>query len=341
MTNGETSPGVEFLPLANVLNDGMGDLGAVYEPLHSVPSVQEIVNDAWTKSGKTPSNGRQFSEDATGSYLSKLNLEPLLTAEHEVALAKIIENGRDASEVLAEYGFDSESAGQQFRYLLDEAYKAKHQFILSNLRLVVSVAKRFPLPHGMDMLDLVQEGNLGLEHAVDLFDWRKGFKFSTYATFWIKQAIGRGLDQKSNAIRLPSARAAKLRAGLRAVRGETEDLSSELRRQYDLVTPTSLNRKLKEDSDIELIDVIPSDALETEAVVISLYEHELIARLLERLERLDPETAHATRARFGINNDGVAQSYKEIGEVMHKTPSTIQRMVNRAIRALSDMAEVQ
>ena len=81
------------------------------------------------------------------------------------------------------------------------AADAKDRFIRSNLRLVVSIAKRYPLPQGIELLDLIQEGNLGLEHAVDKFDWRRGFKFSTYATFWIRQAIGRALDQKASLIR--------------------------------------------------------------------------------------------------------------------------------------------
>ena len=86
---------------------------------------------------------------------------------------------------------------------VDAAAAAKDRFIRANLRLVVSVARRYPLPPSMELLDLIQEGNLGLEHAVDKFDWRKGFKFSTYATFWIRQAIGRALDQKGELIRLP------------------------------------------------------------------------------------------------------------------------------------------
>ena len=84
---------------------------------------------------------------------------------------------------------------------------------------MVSIARRYPLPPGMDLLDLIQEGNLGLEHAVDKFDWRKGFKFSTYATFWIRQAIGRALDQKASLVRLPGDRSASLRAALRQVVG--------------------------------------------------------------------------------------------------------------------------
>ena len=99
--------------------------------------------------------------------------------------------------------------------------RAKDRFIRSNLRLVVSIARRYPLPQGMDLGDLIQEGNLGLEHAVDKFDWRRGFKFSTYATFWIRQAIGRALDQKGSLIRIPGDRAAS--AALGAAPGRRRD----------------------------------------------------------------------------------------------------------------------
>ena len=119
---------------------------------------------------------------------------------------------------------------------------AKDRFIRANLRLVVSVARRYPLPPGMELLDLIQEGNLGLEHAVDKFDWRKGFKFSTYATFWIRQAIGRALDQKASLVRLPGDRSASLRAALRQVSGDGDELDDEHARLHRLTTPTSLDR---------------------------------------------------------------------------------------------------
>ena len=105
--------------------------------------------------------------DSLSTYLNEIGQVPLLTAGEERELAKVIEAGGTPAK------------------------QAKDRFVRANLRLVVSIAKRYPLPVGMDLLDLIQEGNLGLEHAVDKFDWRRGFKFSTYATFWIRQAIGR------------------------------------------------------------------------------------------------------------------------------------------------------
>ena len=124
--------------------------------------------------------------DSIGLYLNDIGKVPLLTAEDERELSRVIEAGREAAEKLS-----AGSRSAALKAQVAAAADAKDRFIRSNLRLVVSIARRYPLPQGMDLLDLIQEGNLGLEHAVDKFDWRRGFKFSTYATFWIRQSIGR------------------------------------------------------------------------------------------------------------------------------------------------------
>jgi RNA polymerase primary sigma factor len=136
--------------------------------------------------------------DSVGQYLNEIGLVPLLTAQEERELSQVIEKGAEAAARI--------EAGERSRDLqrdVRKAAEAKDRFIRANLRLVVSVARRYPLPPGMELLDLIQEGNLGLEHAVDKFDWRKGFKFSTYATFWIRQAVQRGLANKGSTIRIP------------------------------------------------------------------------------------------------------------------------------------------
>ncbi|MGH9271171.1 MAG: sigma-70 family RNA polymerase sigma factor, partial [Ilumatobacteraceae bacterium] len=136
--------------------------------------------------------------DSIGLYLNDIGKVALLTAEDERELSRVIEAGREAADKLAN--------GQRavaLKRAVRNAANAKDRFIRSNLRLVFSIARRYPLPQGMDLLDLIQEGNLGLEHAVDKFDWRRGFKFSTYATLWIRQAVQRGLQNSSRTIRLP------------------------------------------------------------------------------------------------------------------------------------------
>src|SRR4029453_12964364 len=169
--------------------------------------------------------------DSVGQYLNEIGLVPLLTADEERELSQTIERGREARERL--------DAGQRWRDLrkaVAAADAAKDRLHQANLRLGVSRARRsarcgfeprsrrYPLPPSMELLDLIQEGNLGLEHAVDKFDWRKGFKFSTYATFWIRHAIGRAPDKKASLVRLPGDRSASLRAALRQVAGDGEEL---------------------------------------------------------------------------------------------------------------------
>src|SRR5690606_17523100 len=117
--------------------------------------------------------------DSVGQYLNEIGLVPLLTAEEERELSQVVQAGLEARARI-EAGEDT----AENRRLVRQGLEAKDRFIRANLRLVVSVARRYPLPPAMELLDLIQEGNLGLEHAVDKFDWRKGFKFSTYATFW-------------------------------------------------------------------------------------------------------------------------------------------------------------
>ena len=172
--------------------------------------------------------------DSVGQYLNEIGLVPLLTALEERELSQTIEKGVAAAARL-ENGERSVALKSEVR----AAAVAKDRFIRANLRLVVSVARRYPLPPGMELLDLIQEGNIGLEHAVDKFDWRKGFKFSTYATFWIRQAIGRALDQKASLVRLPGDRSAGLRAALRQVSGDGDQLDSENAWLHRLTTPTS------------------------------------------------------------------------------------------------------
>lgn len=187
--------------------------------------------------------------DSVGQYLNEIGLVPLLTALEERELSQTIEKGVAAAARL-ENGERSVALKSEVR----AAAVAKDRFIRANLRLVVSVARRYPLPPGMELLDLIQEGNIGLEHAVDKFDWRKGFKFSTYATFWIRQAIGRALDQKASLVRLPGDRSAGLRAALRQVSGDGDQLDSENAWLHRLTTPTSLDRTIGEDDSNELVD---------------------------------------------------------------------------------------
>ena len=267
--------------------------------------------------------------DSVGQYLNEIGLVPLLTAADERELSQIIERGRVAAE--------RKEAGERARSLdreIEAAAVAKDRFIRSNLRLVVSVARRYPLPPGMELLDLIQEGNLGLEHAVDKFDWRKGFKFSTYATFWIRQAIGRALDQKASLVRLPGDRSASLRAALRQVSGNGDELDEEHARLHRLTTPTSLDRTIGDDDSNELIDLIADGNPGPEQMVMAFADNEMVTDLLSVL---DERARYAVEQRFGLQ-DGRKRSYREVGEELGVTAEAARRLVKRAVNVVRERA---
>ncbi|MEK9581173.1 MAG: sigma-70 family RNA polymerase sigma factor, partial [Acidimicrobiaceae bacterium] len=264
-----------------------------------------------------------------GQYLNEIGAVALLNAQEERELSQIIEKGFEARA--------RKEAGEKGRDLdraIRNAAAAKDRFIRANLRLVVSVARRYPLPPGMELLDLIQEGNLGLEHAVDKFDWRKGFKFSTYATFWIRQAIGRALDQKASLVRLPGDRSASLRAALRAVSGDGDELDDEHARLHRLTTPTSLDRTIGDDDSNELVDLLPDSNPGPEVEVMANAEMEMVTGLLDIL---DPRAKYAVEQRFGLG-DGRKRSYREVGEDLGVTAEAARRLVKRAIHSVREHA---
>ena len=263
--------------------------------------------------------------DSVGQYLNEIGLVPLLTADEERELSQIIERGRDAQERI-----DAGERGRDLRKAVASAAAAKDRFIRANLRLVVSIARRYPLPPSMELLDLIQEGNLGLEHAVDKFDWRKGFKFSTYATFWIRQAIGRALDQKASLIRLPGDRSASLRAALRQVSGDGDELDDDNAHLHRLSTPTSLDRVVGDEDGSELVDLLADDAPGPEEETLANEQDRLVTGLLDVL---DGRARLAVEQRFGLN-DGRKRSYREVGEELGVTAEAARRMVKRAVNTV-------
>ena len=267
--------------------------------------------------------------DSVGQYLNEIGMVPLLNAQDERELSQIIEAGAEARAKKE----DGET-GVILERAIRKAAQAKDRFIRSNLRLVVSVARRYPLPPGMELLDLIQEGNLGLEHAVDKFDWRKGFKFSTYATFWIRQAIGRALDQKASLVRLPGDRSASLRAALRAVSGNGDELDEEHARLHRLTTPTSLDRTIGDDDSNELVDLLPDSKPGPESEVMSRAENDMAMSLLDVL---DTRARYAVEQRFGLR-DGRKRSYREVGEELGVTAEAARRLVKRAVNTVRERA---
>ena len=267
--------------------------------------------------------------DSVGQYLNEIGMVPLLNAQDERELSQTIEAGAEARAKKE----DGET-GVILERAIRKAAQAKDRFIRSNLRLVVSVARRYPLPPGMELLDLIQEGNVGLEHAVDKFDWRKGFKFSTYATFWIRQAIGRALDQKASLVRLPGDRSASLRAALRAVSGNGDELDEEHARLHRLTTPTSLDRTIGDDDSNELVDLLPDSKPGPESEVMSRAENDMAMSLLDVL---DTRARYAVEQRFGLH-DGRKRSFREVGEELGVTAEAARRLVKRAVNTVRERA---
>ncbi len=267
--------------------------------------------------------------DSIGLYLNDIGKVPLLNAEEERELSRAIEAGREAAARLA-----AGEKGAALKMSVRKAAEAKDRFIRANLRLVVSIARRYPLPQGMDLLDLIQEGNLGLEHAVDKFDWRRGFKFSTYATFWIRQAIGRALDQKASLIRIPGDRSASLRAALRQTSGDGETLDPLSAELHRLTTPVSLDKTIGDDGDATLGDLMDNGQGTPEDAVMALVDTELLDELLGTL---DHRARYAVEARFGLL-DGERKSFREVGEHLGVTAEAARRLVSRAVASLKDDA---
>jgi len=263
--------------------------------------------------------------DSIGIYLNDIGKVALLDAEEERELSRLIENGREAATKLA-----AGEKGARLDASVRAAANAKDRFIRSNLRLVVSIARRYPLPQGMDLGDLIQEGNLGLEHAVDKFDWRRGFKFSTYATFWIRQSIGRALDYKASLIRIPGDRSATLRAALRQSSGDSEGLDATNAELHRLSTPVSLDKSVGDDGEATLGDLVAHTDATPEEAIMAAVDSELLDQLLGML---DERARFAVEARFGLA-DGEKKSFREIGLQLGVTAEAARRLVNRSLEAL-------
>jgi len=283
--------------------------------------------------------------DLTRRYLSELGSYPLLTAEQEVQLAQAIELGREAEAELSA-GSPSRAKRAQLQAQVAEAEAARRTFIQSNLRLVVSIAKRYQ-GTGMALLDLIQEGNLGLMRAVEKFDHRKGFKFSTYATWWIRQAIGRGIADKGRTIRLPShlvdtmAVLAKASATMLKTLGREptalelseqtgvplERVELALKAAPDLV---SLSAAIGED-DGELGDLVADDSSEApfDAAARSLARTDL----LELLEHLSSREREILSLRFGLAGDDPL-TLDEVGRRYNVTRERIRQIEAKALTKL-------
>jgi RNA polymerase sigma factor (sigma-70 family) len=286
-------------------------------------------------------------EDLVRLYLRDIGRHPLLTKDDEVHLAKLIEAGAEARAALEAPGMLSSPQKAALRRTAKRGAAAERRFIESNLRLVVSIAKRYQAS-GLPLLDLVQEGNLGLMHAVEKFDWRKGFKFSTYATWWIRQAITRGIANTGRTIRLPVhagdllVRVQRARARLEHDLGRPAseaELAAETSLSVDRVRealrfatePISLSEPLREEGDAELGDLVEDvgAASPFDQAAAGLLPAE-VNRLLGGLE---PRERDVLRLRYGLDR-GEPRTLEEVGTAFGLTRERIRQIEARALSKL-------
>ena len=289
--------------------------------------------------------------DPVRMYLKEIGKVDLLTASEEVDLAMKIEAGLEATEKLeaAEAG-EIELTRSEMRRLTrieNVGLEAKQALISANLRLVVSIAKRY-VGRGMLFLDLIQEGNLGLIRAVEKFDYQKGFKFSTYATWWIRQAITRAIADQARTIRIPVHMVETINKVIRVSRQllqelghdpSPEEIAAEMDMPVDKVReilkiaqePVSLETPIGEEEDSHLGDFIPDEGASepSEAASFTLLQEQLV----DVLSTLTPREEKVLKLRFGIE-DGRPRTLEEVGKEFNVTRERIRQIEAKALRKL-------
>ncbi len=290
-------------------------------------------------------------DDPVRMYLKEIGKVDLLTSEQEVALAQAMVAGQEAKAQLEEMEAEGielpEEARKEMEKLIKAGERAKQNLAEANLRLVVSIAKRY-VGRGMLFLDLIQEGNLGLIKAVEKFDYTKGYKFSTYATWWIRQAITRAIADQARTIRIPVHMVETINKVIRVSRQllqelghdpSPEEISEEMNMPVDKVReilkiaqePVSLETPIGEEEDSHLGDFIPDeDASEpSEAASFTLLKEQLV----EVLSTLTPREEKVLKLRFGIE-DGRTRTLEEVGKEFNVTRERIRQIEAKALRKL-------
>lgn len=293
-------------------------------------------------------------KDLVGLYLDEIAKHPLLDAAGEVELSKTIEAGLYAEQLLSGNAEATRTTAniEELEWLADEGQRAKEQFINSNLRLVVSIARKYGRSQ-MPMIDLIQEGNTGLIRAVEKFDYTKGYKFSTYATWWVRQAITRGIALQSRVVRLPVHVVEELNQVNSARRtlerelgreAEPSDIAAELGMDVDRVVDliawgrdhVSLDAPIDEDGETTLGDLYNNKA--TPSVDTGLLNSESRDRLNSLVERLGERSADIIRRRYGLI-DGRQQKLADIGLIHGVSAERVRQLEREAMATLRSIAE--
>lgn len=312
------------------------DAEAEEEVVEKIPSLKSI------------DMGKGQINDPVRMYLKEIGKVDLLTAEDEVMLAKRIEDGEEARKEFEKESAMSEKKKRDFEYRIRLGANAKKRLIEANLRLVVSIAKKY-VGRGMLFLDLIQEGNLGLIRAVEKFDYRKGYKFSTYATWWIRQAITRAIADQARTIRIPVHMVETINKLIRVQRSLVQELGrdptpEEIAKELDGLTPekvrdilkisqepVSLETPIGEEEDSHLGDFIPDQ----EAVKpMDMASQTLLQEdLYEVLNTLSERERKVIELRFGLR-DGQPRTLEEVGKEFGVTRERIRQIESKTLAKL-------
>ncbi|MBL7201294.1 MAG: RNA polymerase sigma factor RpoD [Anaerolineae bacterium] len=286
------------------------------------------------------------SDDTVGLYLKEMARVPLLSLEEEVQLAMKLCDALDAKRTLRRNGHNLDER-DRLEVVIEEGRLAREHLIKANTRLVVSIAKKY-MGRGVPFLDLIQEGNLGLMKAVEKFDYKRGYRFSTYATWWIRQTITRAIADQGRTIRVPvhmSDRIRRLYKTARQLEQEhgrkptPEEIAAEMDLEPRKVRwmlkvswrPLSLERPVGEEEDSELGSFIEDDSAPTPTQ--SAYQNLLRDKVEEVLSTLTPREARILRLRFGLQN-GRSYTLEEVGQKFGLTRERIRQIEGKALRRL-------
>jgi RNA polymerase primary sigma factor len=297
----------------------------------------------------------EVSADPVSDYLRQIGKTPLLNAEQEVAISKRIEAGLYAEEKLRahEEGEQRITDGLllgDLQWIAQDGGRAKNNMLEANLRLVVSIAKRYT-GRGMGFLDVIQEGNLGLVRAVDKFDYQKGYKFSTYATWWVRQAITRALANQAHNIRKPVHRVELINKMNRLVRDLTADMGAEptveeiaagmdlevsfvVQLIHDAQDTVSMDKKVGDDGESRFGDFVPDPRPGPEEIVVGSAARTATGSMLDHL---DETTARIIRLRTGME-DGTKWTQDKVGEEVGLSRNTVQKLEKAGMARLRALA---